>query len=603
MSVREYIGARYIPTFADPSTWDIDSSYEPLTVVTYQGASYVSRQYVPPQIQLNNTDYWVLWADYNAQIEAYRQEVQTYNGRIEALEKDLPVNDFDENATVKDAFDAVNALLPASDFTSDATVKDAIDAVNALLPASDFTSDATVKDAIDNIGEELDEVKKIYELPTDIQGAKAVFRNVYNNSQYTVQGLCVFPYENPMYIAVSVQNTSNAESTITIYSLTGSLIGSITGQFGHSSIISYNNNLLYVTGHNENKNMYVIDVSIPSNPTYANVITNTNANLIPLSYYKNGKILYMDVWTGTRNLYAYDPTTQTNELVIAVPEKKINGLLQSVKYCEALNMFALLESGAPGQLTLWNENVIKTLTFEPTYNFILTDEIEDFSFVENGKGLYFINNISALQSYQCEKAYTVFYTDIYDSSRYSVKINPYGGERFMIKIDPTASPIYDDNYNGNNEIGTNSSHPLRVKYPFDLMAMGYYLTGIAATIIIETDVLNTIIPINGGGNNHNVNLNNHRCGGLVFFNGTFALLGAGSAFTNNSDWLQSRDSKPVLVSATEAMVMLQNYLSADSVGNIFLVDAVDSSVYLRDTTNTGYVNVVRCSYVTNGLHV
>ena len=74
MSVREYVGARYVPIIV--GEWDNSKTYEPLMVVTYQGASYTSRQYVPAGIKITNESYWVLSANYNAQIEAYRQEVR-----------------------------------------------------------------------------------------------------------------------------------------------------------------------------------------------------------------------------------------------------------------------------------------------------------------------------------------------------------------------------------------------------------------------------------------------------------------------------------------------------------------------------------------------
>lgn len=74
MSVREFIGARYVPIFV--GEWDKTRTYEPLMVVTYQGASYTSRQYVPADIEITNESYWVLSANYNAQVEAYRKEVR-----------------------------------------------------------------------------------------------------------------------------------------------------------------------------------------------------------------------------------------------------------------------------------------------------------------------------------------------------------------------------------------------------------------------------------------------------------------------------------------------------------------------------------------------
>lgn len=74
--VRQYIGARYVPLFADPAEWDNTRTYEPLTIVIHNGNSYTSRQYVPTGIDINNTDFWALTGNYNAQIEAYRKTAQ-----------------------------------------------------------------------------------------------------------------------------------------------------------------------------------------------------------------------------------------------------------------------------------------------------------------------------------------------------------------------------------------------------------------------------------------------------------------------------------------------------------------------------------------------
>ena len=84
MSVTQYIGARYVPLFADPLTWDITKAYEALTIVYYQGNSFTSRQAVPAGIDITNDTYWALTGNYNAQIEQYRAEVQTYDNRITA---------------------------------------------------------------------------------------------------------------------------------------------------------------------------------------------------------------------------------------------------------------------------------------------------------------------------------------------------------------------------------------------------------------------------------------------------------------------------------------------------------------------------------------
>lgn len=70
-----YIGNRYVPVFANPVEWDNLREYEALTIVTYNGTAYTSRQRVPVGTALSNTEYWVVTGNYNAQVEQYRQDV------------------------------------------------------------------------------------------------------------------------------------------------------------------------------------------------------------------------------------------------------------------------------------------------------------------------------------------------------------------------------------------------------------------------------------------------------------------------------------------------------------------------------------------------
>lgn len=80
--VREYVGARYVPVFANPPEWNDTRGYEPLTIVLHQGNSFTSTQYVPSGVDISNTEYWLQTGNWNAQIEAYREEVLRFDGRI-----------------------------------------------------------------------------------------------------------------------------------------------------------------------------------------------------------------------------------------------------------------------------------------------------------------------------------------------------------------------------------------------------------------------------------------------------------------------------------------------------------------------------------------
>lgn len=73
MAVNRYIGMRYVPKIIGQH--DPQIAYEALSIVTYNGNSYTSKQNVPPGTAITNTDYWVVTGNYNAQVEQYRSEV------------------------------------------------------------------------------------------------------------------------------------------------------------------------------------------------------------------------------------------------------------------------------------------------------------------------------------------------------------------------------------------------------------------------------------------------------------------------------------------------------------------------------------------------
>lgn len=88
-----YIGARYVPIFADPVEWDDEREYEPLTIVTYNGNCYTSKCYVPKGAQLppypeGQTKYWVKTSDYNYQFADLKKTVTDLSRLVEQFQKD-----------------------------------------------------------------------------------------------------------------------------------------------------------------------------------------------------------------------------------------------------------------------------------------------------------------------------------------------------------------------------------------------------------------------------------------------------------------------------------------------------------------------------------
>lgn len=80
MPTKQYIGAKYAPTFADPITWSATGRYDALTIVEYATDTnqpnmldtYVSKKAPPIGTVPTNTEYWIKIYDFNAQIAGIR---------------------------------------------------------------------------------------------------------------------------------------------------------------------------------------------------------------------------------------------------------------------------------------------------------------------------------------------------------------------------------------------------------------------------------------------------------------------------------------------------------------------------------------------------
>lgn len=135
-TVREYIGARYVPVFANPIEWSDTRGYEPLTIVLHQGNSYTSMQAVPTGIDIENTAFWALTGNYNAQVEAYRAEVQQYQQTVQGFDARITQN-ADDIAT--------NMADIASNKTAITATTATANAANATATAANATATAAKK--------------------------------------------------------------------------------------------------------------------------------------------------------------------------------------------------------------------------------------------------------------------------------------------------------------------------------------------------------------------------------------------------------------------------------------------------------------------------
>ena len=90
MATRQYIGARYVikvyenSQTAGSAEWEANTSYEPLTMVTYQNSSYLSKKAVPASIgnPASNGGYWAVTGAYNGQIAQLQSDVQNLSDTL-----------------------------------------------------------------------------------------------------------------------------------------------------------------------------------------------------------------------------------------------------------------------------------------------------------------------------------------------------------------------------------------------------------------------------------------------------------------------------------------------------------------------------------------
>jgi len=105
-----YVGARYVPIFC--GEWDANNTYEPLSIVTYEGNSYTSRGYVPKGAQITNDTYWVLTGNFNGQIASIQEEVNKNTTNINSNTESIEII----NSTLTTNQPYINKLIPDNRF-------------------------------------------------------------------------------------------------------------------------------------------------------------------------------------------------------------------------------------------------------------------------------------------------------------------------------------------------------------------------------------------------------------------------------------------------------------------------------------------------------
>lgn len=77
--MNKFIGARCIPIYA--GEYDVSKAYEPLSIVTKGGNSYLSKKYVPIGMGVDNEEYWVRTGVYNQQLAEVLDKITALENR------------------------------------------------------------------------------------------------------------------------------------------------------------------------------------------------------------------------------------------------------------------------------------------------------------------------------------------------------------------------------------------------------------------------------------------------------------------------------------------------------------------------------------------
>lgn len=167
----QYVGARYVPKFADPIEWDIERGYESLTIVTYKGESYTSKCPVPPGVDIKNTRYWALTGAYNAQVEEYKNQVKDLSQQVTEFASDNKefrdkITQYDkDNAEMKNTVAATVARVDA--------LAERVDNADAAISDLQAGQAQTVKDIAALEAKDADLQRQITSNDTDISAIQA----------------------------------------------------------------------------------------------------------------------------------------------------------------------------------------------------------------------------------------------------------------------------------------------------------------------------------------------------------------------------------------------------------------------------------------------
>ena len=286
MAVREYIGARYVPLFADPLEWDNQRTYEPLTIVLYQGASYTSRQAVPKNIDILNNEYWALTGNYNAQVEQYRAEVRTYDGRITTAQETAEA----AQVTAEGAQAAVTAEVEAREaaVTAEAEAREAADTAEAeARKAADTQLRSDITEAMDIVSRNINSKHILGKTITPVYLGDYITNEQANSC--CGHGDMIYTFNSNNYDSMGTIRVFNRRQNTKVRELASNV--------GHAQSAAYNakNGYIYISPFKEYSAGQTLDASyiLKYNPSFSSrVVIQAPRPMLSISYDPVTEIMY-----------------------------------------------------------------------------------------------------------------------------------------------------------------------------------------------------------------------------------------------------------------------------------------------------------------------
>ena len=220
MSVRQYIGARYVPKFYENELgtpeWRPNVIYEPLTIVTYSGNSYTSKKEVPAMAGSPDLtpEYWAATGDYNAQVAQIQNDINQLRLDVTQFENDVitkvhskfvSLQDFGVTGSGDESSKVANAIQYAKANGIDYIISSTDVTLQDITIASDMTFDM-MGHTIHGVQYDPNAYRLNRMFTCSASGVNLVFKNTIFQgvTGTTTQSGAKLPYED--YALINVKN-------------------------------------------------------------------------------------------------------------------------------------------------------------------------------------------------------------------------------------------------------------------------------------------------------------------------------------------------------------------------------------------------------------